>query len=115
MKQKATEIAIIIIIILLIIIIIIIAITFKSNKNLHYHIIKDLRYIIHSVHLLKVNGLKECLGHDLSWRSKTTIKESDTLEHQPRSGQYLTHADSCFTRVVAAKDSCFGLVTGSSA
>ena len=28
----------------------------------------------------------------------------------PRSGQYLTHAHSHITRVVAAMDSCFGLV-----
>ena len=29
----------------------------------------------------------------------------------PRSGQYLTHAHSHITRVVAAMDSCFGLAT----
>ena len=41
---------------------------------------------------------------------KTTIKASDTLEHQPRSGQYLTHAHSQIARVIAAKDGWFGLV-----
>ena len=28
----------------------------------------------------------------LTWKCITTIKASDTLEHQPRSDQYLTHA-----------------------
>ena len=37
-------------------------------------------------------------------------KASDTLNTNPRSGQYLTHAHNHITRAVAAMDSCFGLV-----
>ena len=40
----------------------------------------------------------------------TTIKASDTLNTNPGSGQYLTHAHSHITQAVAAMDSCFGLV-----
>ena len=34
----------------------------------------------------------------------------DTLEHQPRGRQYLTHAHSHINRAVADPDSCFVLV-----
>ena len=37
-------------------------------------------------------------------------KASDTLKHQPRGLQYLTHAHSHITLAVAAMDSCFVLV-----
>ena len=41
-----------------------------------------------------------------SWNNKSKWH----LNTIPRSGQYLTHADSHITRAVAAMDSCFGLV-----
>ena len=41
---------------------------------------------------------------------KHTKKASDTLKHQPRGLQYLTHANSHITLAVAAMDSCFVLV-----
>ena len=45
--------------------------------------------------------------------NKTNKKESDTLDTNPRPGQYLTHPHSHIARAVAAMDvmaSCFGLV-----
>ena len=41
---------------------------------------------------------------------ETRKKASDTLKHQPRGLQYLTHAHSHITLAVAAMDSCFVLV-----
>ena len=38
------------------------------------------------------------------------ITTSDTLNTNPRYGQYLTHAHSLITRAVAAMDNCFRLV-----
>ena len=42
--------------------------------------------------------------------TRNTKKASDTLKHQPRGLQYLTHAHNHITLAVAAMDSCFVLV-----
>ena len=46
----------------------------------------------------------------LLFMKNSKLKQVTHLNTNPRSGQYLTHVHSYITWVVAAIDSCFGLV-----